>query len=512
MNQNSITDKLSAIHLTSNPYLFLLRSLFAGILIPLGFAPFHFPGLCILGMALLYAQLYQQPLKKSFLIGFVFGLGFLGFGVSWVFVSIHVYGHLNSLLSAFITLLFIVYLSLYPGLVALLFSKLSKSHSNLLCVLLFSSLWSLGEYLRGTMFSGFPWLTLGFGQIDSPLKYLLPVIGIYGVSFFTCVAAACLATSVLASQKHRLLWLFAFVALLITPNLLKNKSWTHITQTPVSVGIIQANISMRDKWDESLFWQLLNHYQSEIEHLIDKKALIVMPESAIPVPEHLMRDFLDNLHVVAKNHQSALLLGIPQSTDGDALNYYNSIISLGTANGHYLKQHLVPFGEYIPKPFFLLIKWLSIPIANLKPGHQNQSLIQVHQHPIASLICYELAYPMLLRQQLPQAEWIVSLSDDGWFGHSLAMYQQLQMSEVLSLQTGRYQVVSNNDGLSSIIDAKGHIISSLPAFSAGVLEENIYPATGMTPWTLLGDYPILLLLLLTVLYPTFRRYVSFAKS
>ena len=161
------------------------------------------------------------------------------------------------------------------------------------------------------------------------------------------------------------------------------------------------------------------------------------------------------------------------------------------AHGNYLKQQLVPFGEYTPAPFEQLSRWLALPAANLKPGHDHQLAVQVGHYSIATLICYELAYPKLLRKQLPQARWVVSISDDGWFGHSLAIYQHLQMAQTLSMQTGRFQVVANNDGLSSVIDAKGQIVASLAAFSAGILKSELYPATGSTPWVNLGDTPIL---------------------
>ena len=350
--------------------------------------------------------------------------------------------------------------------------------------------------------SGFPWLLLGFGQIDSPLKYFLPILGVYGVSFLTCLAATFLVKTMQTTKINRYVWLIAFLALLTTPTLLKYKKWTTVIDTPLSVGIIQANLSMRDKWDESLFWQLLQHYNENIEQLMGKKKLIVMPESAIPVPESYVSEFIDTVNLRAKQAESAVLLGIPQPTSGDENYYYNTLTSLGTAQGTYVKQHLVPFGEYIPKPFEQIVKWLGVPSANLKSGNRDQPLIHVDNHPIATLICYELAYPNLLRKQLPEAEWIVSISDDGWFGRSLAMYQQLQMSQALSLQTGRFQVVSNNDGLSSIINSEGAIVASLPAFNAGILEENIYPATGASPWIYFGDLPVLLLCIFSILWVT----------
>jgi apolipoprotein N-acyltransferase len=496
--ENIALHKPARLRKASLRYGFLLRPLIAGLLLPFGFSPFHLPGLAILGIALLYAQLKDQTPKQAFLTGFVFGLGFLGLGVSWIYVSIHEYGHLNIVLSSFITLLFIFYLAIFPALVAILYNRLSIKCSLLSSCVLFSALWCLGEYLRATVASGFPWLLLGFGQLDTPLKYLLPLVGVYGVSFLTCLAATCLATTVQTTKLRRYLWLTAFVGLLLAPSVLKYKQWTKSDTAPISIGIIQSNLSMRDKWDESLFWQLVQQYKNNIEQLIGKKDLIVLPESAIPVPENYVTDFLDTIDFEAKQHNTTVLLGIPQSASLDESSYYNTIIALGSGEGHYIKQHIVPFGEYIPKPFQRIINWLEVPISNLKPGRSNQSLIHVSNHPIAALICYELAYPQLLRNQLPDAEWIVSVSDDGWFGHSLAMYQHLQMAQVLSMQTGRYQVVSNNDGLSSIIDTQGQIVNSLPAFSNGILESTIYPSSGASPWVYYGDMPILLMCLFLI--------------
>ncbi len=480
-----------------------LRSFFAGLLVPFGFAPIHMPGLAILGIALLFAQLSQQTVKQSFRTGFVFGLGFFGLGISWVYVSIYSYGHLNPPVSAFVTLIFVAYLALFPAGVAMLYQRLAAKQSLLFKCFLFSALWCLFEFLRARFLSGFPWLLLGVGQFDTPLKFLLPIIGVYGVGFITCLAATCLAASVQTSRAKRSSWIIAFVAILLAPLLLKNHAWTKTGSSEISVGVIQANISMRDKWDEYLFWQILQRYEDEIAKLMGKKQLIVMPESAIPVPMNYVSDFLGSLDMRAKKAGSAILLGIPETTTKDDTAYYNTLTALGTAQGSYLKQHLVPFGEFIPKPLLTLSQWLNVPMANLKSGKRAQSPVTVEGHPIATLICFESAYPHLLRNQLPLAEWIVSISDDGWFGHSLAVYQHLQMSQAISMQTGRYQIVANNDGLSSVINTQGEIVDSLPAFSSGILNASIYPATGSSPWVYLGDMPMLLISLLIVLMAMF---------
>lgn len=514
MNSTPAT-RVTSFYLLLTQYMPTLRSLFAGCLLPLSFAPFHFPGLAILGLALLFNQILQSPnFKTAVWYGFVFGAGYMGLGVSWVYVSIHLYGHLHALVAALITCVFIAYLAcffaFFAGLAHFLkYASNRLAHPMLALTqgLVLSAVWCLIEFFRSVCFSGFPWLLLGFGQIDTPLGYELPWIGLYGVGFVTCFTATCLVWAT-REKRVKLGWLCIFIALMLTPKWLKETSSPITNTQAISVGVIQANLSMRDKWDESLFWNLLEHYQQRIERLLGQTNLVVLPESAIPVPASYLNDWLPDLNRRASQANTALLMGIPKPTSRAEVYYYNTLSALGQAEGIYLKQHLVPFGEYTPKPFRTLMTWLDIPETTMKAGRRNQALIRVQQHSIAALICYELAYPHLLRQQMPQAEWIVSVSDDGWFGHSLAMYQQIQMAQALSILTNRYQVVANNDGLSSIIDPQGQIINTLPAFTSGVLEGKIYPIKTQTPWIKWGDQPILIFSLVIVLIALFskRRY------
>ena len=503
------TTQASTFSLVFLQYAYLIRALFAGCLLPLSFAPFHFPGLAILGVALLFAELlHTKTWFESMLTGFVFGAGYMGFGVSWVYVSIHLYGHLSPVLSLIITCVFIMYLACFFALLAGLFYILkTKARSIFMQGLIFAAVWCLSEWLRGCCFSGFPWLLLGFGQIDTPLGYALPLVGIYGVGFWLALIACVL---VVATHGKRLSvpWIVIFIAMIMAPYGLRWISWTRPVDAPLSVGVIQANLSMRDKWDEALFWHLLEYYQQRIDTLLSKHAVIVMPESAIPVPASYLKDWFDELHVRAVKANSTILLGIPQPTSQEETYFYNTIASLGLGFGSYAKQHLVPFGEYTPKPFQKLMQWLNIQETAMKSGAADQSPMIVQHHPIAALICYELAYPELLRQQLPEARWIVSISDDGWFGHSLAMYQQVQMAQALAKQTGRYHIIANNDGLSSIIDHHGTITKSLPAFTSSTLEGHVVPRSGRTPWVIWGDMPIFALSLLIALIALFskRRY------
>lgn len=471
----------------------------AGLIGPLGFAPFHLPGCTILSLSFLFFALLNCTIKESYIIGFIFGMAYFGLGVSWVIISIHDYGELNYLLSGLITLAFIMYLSLYPALVCYLFKLCKIEHKKQVSILLFCSLWCIGEYIRSNFMTGFPWLIIGTTQIDTPLKYLAPIVGLYGLSFLGALASCLLVLAVRESTIKRFKYLLGVVSLLIIPTLFKSIDWTETQKTPISIGAIQANLSMRDKWDETLFWSLLTYYEQAIEKLLGKQ-LIILPESAIPLPASYLNDYLNTIHDKALKANSALLLGILQPTDDEETQYFNSIISIGKAHGQHIKRQLVPFGEYIPLPFVAINRMLSLPEPNIAPGRLAQPLIKVLNHPIASLICYEIAYPNLLRQQLPKAQWIVSISDNGWFGKSLASYQQLQMSQFLSLISGRFQIVVNNDGLSSIIDSKGEIVDSLPPFSSGILQGELFPAKGSTPWVILSDYPVLLFCAFSILF------------
>lgn len=489
---------------------YLIAPFIAGLFLPVGFAPFHQPGIALIGVALLFVILYKTPTKQALLMGFMFGLGYTGLGVSWVYNSIHEYGHLPILSSAIITLCFIAYLSLFLAVMSMLYKLLSQNVSLGYSGLLFSALWCLFEWLRSTLMGGFPWLLLGFSQMDTPIQHLLPIFGVYGASFVACLAATYLGASFLTHGLTSSLYLILVVVMLLSPLTLQNKIWgSTATGDPISVGIIQANLSMREKWDETLFWRLLQHYQKTSEELIKTNQLVVMPESAIPVPVSYISDFIEELDEHAQYNKSAILLGTLIPVDADENQLYNAMISLGHANGQYLKQHLVPFGEFIPRPFQKIMEWLAIPLVNIYHGKANQPLIQIHNHPVASLICYELAYPHLVRKQLPNAHWIVSISDDGWFGHSFALHQQLQMAQVISKQTGRFHIMANNDGLSSVINAQGQLQASLPAFEEGILKSYLQPRVGSTPWIQFGDCPVLWLCLFILsiqIIATLKRY------
>lgn len=506
MNQLTLNEDSSKKQSTLKSKAFLFKAAFAGLLFPLGFAPYHLSGMTIISLAFFYSLLSGLKPKKALLCGFLYGFAMFGFGVSWVIISIHDYGSFNYVVSGLITLAFLAYLSLYPALLAGLFSWLNPKRWPLLSTALFASLWIMFEYARSTMMTGFPWLLAGTSQSESPLKYLAPLFGNYGVGFFVALAAAFLVLTLRQTGLKRVLYTVLFMSLILFPLSLKSVKWTKVSDKPVSVAVIQANLSMRDKWDENLFWQLLDLYKNKTSELLSSD-LIVLPENAIPIPSSFVKDFLDKMNLQAKLAQTAIVLGVLHPSKDKEDLFYNAMITLGQAKGHYAKRHLVPFGEYIPNAFKLINKLALVPELGMVPGKKEQKLIHIGSSPVASVICYEIAYPALFRHQIAQARWIISISDNGWFGHSLASYQQQQMAQMLSLQTGRFLVLANNDGLSSVINNEGSIVDSLPPFQAGVLQSKLYRSTGKTPWVKWGDFPVLLFSLFIIIFTLLLKII-----
>ena len=467
-----------------------------GALYPLGFAPFEYSTLLFFVLMAFFACLYHQT--KAFRFGFLFGLGLASTGLSWIYVSIHHYGHLHPLIAAIITLLFISYIGAFYGLMAYIQKHLAYNISIFIQPLIFASIWTLSEWFRAQFLGGFPWLLLGHAAIDSNLQRLLPVVGIYGCGFIICWIAVSIYLGLLQQGLHKISLCPPIILLLLL------KAYPIATESApkshFSTSIIQANVAMLEKWDEAYFWKNYLYYLQNIKQLLAKNHLIILPEAAISAPSNYMRDELRRIDYMAKNKDSAVILGIPQAVSSENDDYYNGSIALGRADGNYYKQQLVPFGEYVPQVFLKLLMWLNVPIVNTIEGPITQPPIHVFKQKVSSLICYELAYPELLRRQVAQSRVIITMSDDSWFGHSLALYQHLQMARTLAKMSHRSLVFANNNGLSSLINQEGIILSKAPLWQKKNISADMPIFQDITSWVKWGDKPILGLCLILFIF------------
>lgn len=499
----------------------------AGALLAFAFAPISLVGLGIISLAWLFYQLVEEtksPLRSlykgenrgdlhSFKTGWIYGFGLFAAGASWIYVSIHTYGRADVFSSILVTFLFCLFMGLYYGLFALSFSVYSRllKTSNLYWKAFnFSMLWVGFEYLRATLFTGFPWLMLGFSQIVTPMKYLAPIIGVYGLSWLTAFSGALLSIIWIGAKNNKnRVWksaAFGLLALYFFPIFLSFFDWTTPVSSRIPVSVIQGNIGEDEKWLPHAYEKTITHYVNLTREVLDEKIpsappfpkprIIVWPEGAIPVPYPHSQDFLTRLSIFMAEKNATLVTGIPYQNSKNNQQYYNAMLLLGKNDGHYFKHHIVPFGEYFPaKVFHEIMDWLGVSLYETGRGGFNQPLLNIHDIPTLPFICYEIAYADILFNALPKAQLFITISDDAWFGHSLARAQHLQIAQMRSLQAGRYQIVATNNGISAVINEEGTIIKTVPSFETRILNSTVKAMSGSTPWSKMGDNVFLLTLI-----------------
>lgn len=485
-------------------YLFDFFIILAGAVSALAFAPFNYFYLIYFTLAILFLNwLYASP-KRAAWRGFLFGLGYFGAGISWVYVSMHQFGGLAWPFAFLITFGFVLLLSTPLALQGYLFKRFWSS-SFISSTLGFASLLVAGEWLRAWLFTGFPWLYVGESQNIGPLAGYIPVFGIFGVSFFTALLAS-LIVSVFYFQKIRRYIALAILILILFIGLaLKQITWTQPVGEPVKVSLMQGNIPQSLKWDPAMLELSMHRYQAFTEAAWQNQ-LIVWPENAIPLPLPDAVPFLAPLNEQAKKHHATILVGLPIPTADDNF-YYNSLFAIGKSHGVYNKQHLVPFGEYIPfsQYFDRLLEFLNIPMVGFTPGKNNQPLLKIDHLQIAPFICYEIAYSNLVKKVLPKANLLVVISDDAWFGQSNAAWQHLQIAQSEALASGRAILFATNNGVTAIINAQGKITAIAPRFVPYILNGTVQACNGTTIWSRLGDRPIVVVVFLILLLSVRRK-------
>ncbi|WP_245621704.1 apolipoprotein N-acyltransferase [Sedimenticola selenatireducens] len=478
----------------------------AGALSVLAFAPFSLYPLALAGPLLLLWLWRDATPRFGFQSGWAYGLGLLGFGVFWLHISIDQFGNMGTAAAMAITLLFVLAIALYYGLVGWLTARLWQAGMGGWWLFgLVPSLWVLGEWLRGWILTGFPWLLLGYSQIDSPLAGYAALFGVYGVSWLLLLSAVLLFRLLSPAVTGRL-WLACGLALLWGGGLLLSLvTWTEPAGPPLKVSMIQGNIAQEAKWRRDSLRPTLDLYTGLTRENWQSN-LIIWPETAVPAFAHQVEELLLRpLTEEALANQSALLIGIPM-WDVESGAYYNSMISLGQERGSYAKRHLVPFGEFMPLKAWLrpLIDWLQIPMSDFTAGDSTRPLLRVAGYWAGISICYEDAFGEEVIEALPQAAFLVNASNDAWFGDSLAPSQHLEIARMRALESGRYLLRSTNTGISALIDPKGKVRDFSPAFQRHVLSGEIIPMQGATPYVRIGNWGVVLFSCLVVGGALFR--------
>jgi len=463
----------------------------------LGYAPFYLYPATILALAGLF-HLWNRAAdaKRMALQGFAFGLGLFGTGISWLYISLHDFGGMPMLPAALATAAFCAFLALFPAVAGYLAARFS-SHTR---IWLFPATWVLIEWVRGWIFTGFPWLTAGYSQVPySPLAGFAPVVGIYGVSLLTATCAALVAATLSGRlRKKSLTW--ALLGFWVGGSAVSHVEWSTPQGAPVSFSLLQGNIAQDLKWREDELQHTLQTYRKMV--MASHARLIVLPEMAFPLLiENLPPGYLDDLARHARDNGSDALVGVPEAerSNGET-RYYNSMLSYGSAPQQtYRKSHLVPFGEFIP--FKPLIGWiyrelLHIPLADLAAGETGQVPMRLAGQRVAFNICYEDVFGEEIIRQLPEATLLINVSNDAWYGRSLAAHQHLQMSQARALETARMVLRATNTGATALIDRDGRLLSQLPHFTLAALDGTAQGYSGATPYVRWGNMPVVAVVLL----------------
>jgi len=443
---------------------------------------------------LLYS-LNGQPPKQAAIRGGIYGLGLYGFGASWIYVSIYNYGGESAIISSIVTGGFVIILAAFSAALGWLFNKFWPADNIKRTLFAFPVLWVALEILRGWIFTGFPWLFLGYSQADTNLMWLAPLGSVWLISWAVAFNAGVIfetfkyATQTKKDRKFISIIIACALIIWIGAGAIRAIEWTK-ADGELTVALVQGNIPQVLRWDPKAIHDIADTYKRlTIENLdVD---LIIWPESAIPTPLPYSNEFFTEMSQIAAHSQAGLIAGVPVQVENKQV-YYNALVSLGQGKGIYYKRHLVPFGEYVPFDFLLrgLIEFFDLPMSSFIKGPEQPMMI-TKGYKVAPAICYEIAYPFTIRSMSQDSHVIVTVSNDAWFGRSLGPKQHLQIAQLRALETGRYVLRATNNGITAIIGPDANITGAIPQFHEGVLRGKFSTMVGATPWMLFGPWALL---------------------
>ncbi len=505
----------------------------------LAYAPFSIWPVAWLCLIVFIQQLHHASAKQAWWLGFSFGLGWFGAGISWVHVSIEQFGGMPLIASLLLMVLLCGYLALFPALAAWLTQQFQHrmpfTHGHLLC---FPFFWFIAEFLRARLFTGFPWLSLGYSQIDSPFVALVPVIGETLLS--ALVLLACVAIYyVLINQRRRVNAAILVVFALITA-VSHVPTWVEKSGETRSIAMVQGNIEQSLRWDKAREDIIIKQYIRDTQSLYQDHDLIIWPEAAIPRLEPLAQPYLQDIDTQASKHQTALITGII-NYEVSSRSFFNTLIVLGnqqptvmenqdaqqnTPHGDYYfgdpnrynKHHLLPIGEFVPFESIMrkIAPLFDLPMSSFSRGDYVQANLVANGINIAPLICFEVAFAQQTAANVSNTtDLLLTVSNDAWFGDSHGPHQHLDIARMRAIEFGRPMLRATNNGITAVIDHFGDIVESIPQFEQTTLSTKVHLTQGETPFASWGFIVerilatlIALFLIMTFIWTKLRRRIN----
>jgi apolipoprotein N-acyltransferase len=479
---------------------------FAGAVLVLAFAPFEYFPISFISVAILFRYWQHLSPSASFWSGLAFGYGLYGIGVSWVYVSLATYGGMPFWMGSIAVLGFAGILALFVAATGWCAARFFPNHR----LFALPCLWIVFEWMQSWVLTGFPWLDLGYTQTPSWLFALAPVGGVYLVSLSVAIIAACLVCLVTRKRALPALICISVVALLA---LLANPiKWSEPVGEALAVGIVQPNTPIEKKWRANYRDGLLTRLAQESAKLKSEASvdLIIWPETALPLYlQQTDNSFWQSM--VPRN--TALLTGLmdsPSLASGSLVESYNAAVLLCPDDKPqlYRKRHLVPFGEYLPLRFLFnwVLEYLDLPMSDFSSWKGQQKLACNNGINLGLSICYEDAFAGEYQRHVGDATLLVNISEDAWFGDSLAPHQRLQMAQMRARELARPLLRSANSGPSVVISEQGEVLAQTQQFKAQSLSYTVQPRIGDTLFKQFGNWVIYIsLIFLVAVFIFFRK-------
>ena len=460
----------------------LALALIGGGIAPFALAPLSWWPLALVSVASFYLLLKQtQTSKQSLRVGFAYGAGYFLVGVSWVYVSMVDHAATPMPIALLFTLLFCLGLSLFYVLFAYLYQRYIQALSVTARILAFASLWVALDILRGWLLTGFPWLYMGYSGLTTWLAGYGPVVGQHGMTWLLVMA-----TLGLVYSKQRLGYVLVPILIFASGLGLQQIAWTQPAGER-TITLLQGNVSLENKWQRNQLGASLEYYFSQTYAHLDSD-LVIWPETAVATYWDNVQQAAESLSDLAAANNTVIIAGtVLRSKPERGADYYNGLVALGAEQGAYAKQRLVPFGEYVPMENWLrgAMQLFNLPMSQFRLAPVEQGLLTNEMTPIAGNICYEIAYSGLVAKQAKDAQLLVTVSNDSWFGDTWAPWQHLQMAQMRALENGRPVARATNSGVSALIDYQGQLVEQLPQFVESELTGSLQLRTGRTPFSYL---------------------------
>ncbi len=491
---------------------------FLGSFFVLAFQPFNYWFITFLIPGLLYHLIKGESIKGTFFISYFFGFGLWAFGIFWIENSITVYGGASPILGSFLTLLLAAFLSFFQAVSFTIFKLLTGQRKTYEVFLLFPATWVLSEWLREFLFTGFPWLYVGYTAVDNfLLQGYIPVLGIFGVGFLIVLISQ-IFLSLLGNLRdftqRKSLYLSSLVLLIIffCNQPLENINWTNSTGK-ISAIVVQPNIDVKEKWTQKGLQKIKSAIEKQLSQnpvqSLTQSSVIFWPEVAITslIQKNRIDEFRNN--ILNENNMLGMVVGVLSVTSSEEIN--NSLIGMGNISGIYDKKFLVPFGEYVPLAgfFSVFFDFFNFNRPQIIPGNKND-FIGNNLIKISSAICYEIAYQNVFLSNSKNTNLLFNASNDNWFGTGLGPHQHLQIARFRAAENQKYLVRSTSTGFSALINHRGQIINKIKISMNGTdlqsFQEEVILKSGQTPYANLGKNPFLFILVIIFFIPAILKF------